>query len=157
MFRRVLSKLNPLRKTNDEPLKTKLMKLGLATFLAYGFISNMSYAVMLSLSYYIFTCRTGISPIDPKQRAGFLAVYSGFFVINNFLRPVRVAMAASFSPYMEKVIVVLQERLACNRAVATGAVVFLFNVVGTFGAMYIGLNIAAFWSGVPVGFSKLFA
>lgn len=150
------SKLNPFKKDDDESVKQKLLKLGLAAFLSYGFVSNMTYAVLLSCSYFVFTKKTGITPLAPGQRASFLAVYTGFFVINNFLRPVRLAVAASFAPYMERVIVKIQKKLNCGRPVATGAVVFLFNIVGTFAAMYAGLNFAALLSGVPVEFSRLF-
>ncbi|GMI48651.1 hypothetical protein TrCOL_g10520 [Triparma columacea] len=153
--RRVLSKINPFKKDDEEPLKQKLLKLGLAAFLSYGFVSNMTYAVLLSCSYFVFTKKTGITPLAPGQRANFLAVYTGFFVLNNFLRPVRLAVAASFAPYMERVIVKIQKKLNCSRAVATGVVVFLFNVVGTLSAMYAGLNLAAIFSGVPVEFSRL--
>jgi len=155
-YRRILSTINPFKK-DDEPIKAKLLKLGLAAFLSYGFVSNMTYAVLLSCSYFVFTTKTGITPLAPGQRAPFLAVYTGFFVLNNFLRPVRLAVAASLAPYMERVIVKIQTKLKCSRPVATGMVVFLFNIVGTFSAMYVGLNLAALFSGVPVEFSRLFA
>lgn len=48
-YRRFLSKINPFKKNDDAPLKEQLLKLGLAAFLAYGFVSNLTYAVMLSL------------------------------------------------------------------------------------------------------------
>ncbi|GMH83303.1 hypothetical protein TL16_g09553 [Triparma laevis f. inornata] len=132
------------------------MKLGLAAFLAYGFVSNLTYAVMLSLAYYVFTSQSGLSPLLPGQKAPFLAVYTTFFVINNFLRPVRLAIAATVSPYFENFIKFLQKRLRLNRVFATATVIFLFNVVGTFAAMYIGVNIAAFCSGVPPQIGLLF-
>jgi len=71
----------------------------------------MTYAVLLSCSYFVFTTKTGITPLAPGQRAPFLAVYTGFFVLNNFLRPVRLAVAASLAPYMERVIVKIQTKV----------------------------------------------
>lgn len=45
------------KKENDGGLTTKerLAKLGLSALLSYGFVSNMSYAVALSLSWYGFS------------------------------------------------------------------------------------------------------
>ena len=71
--RRILSSLNPLKtkKNNDEvPLKEKLLKLGLAAFLSYGFVSNMTYAVMLSLAYFVFTSKTGEKCAHADVEAG---------------------------------------------------------------------------------------
>mmetsp|Transcript_10918 Transcript_10918/g.19755 ORF Transcript_10918/g.19755 Transcript_10918/m.19755 type:complete len:245 (+) Transcript_10918:113-847(+) len=155
-FRKTLSKMNPFKQNDEIPLKEQLLKLGLAAFLAYGFVSNMTYAVMLSLAYYVFTSQTGVSPLMPGQKAPFLAVYTTFFVINNFLRPVRLAVAASISVYFENFIKFLQKRLKLNRVFATGLVIFLFNVVGTFAAMYVGVNIAALCSGVSPQIGLLF-
>ena len=155
-YRRVLSRIIPFPKDDEAPLKEKLLKLGLAAFLSYGFVSNMTYAVMLSLAYFVFTSRTGITPLAPGQKAPFLAVYTTFFVINNFLRPVRLAVATYTASYFEGTIKFLQERLKLNRVFATVLVVFLFNICGTFAAMFVGVNIAAWASGVPPQLGLLF-
>ena len=111
-----LQSLNPFRSSDAaKARKAKLLKMGLSAFLSYGFVSNMFYSVSLSLSYYVFTAKTKTSPLMPGQRAAFLAVYSGFFVVNNFLRPVRLGIAAYISPRFENFIVGLQRRLRVNR------------------------------------------
>ena len=58
----VLSKLNAWRKKtfakkspDDLTFKQKLAKAGLSVLLSYGFVSNMSYTVTVSLAWYVFT------------------------------------------------------------------------------------------------------
>lgn len=42
---------------NDSNMKEKLAKMGLAAALSYGWVSNMSYGVSVSLAWYIFSKR----------------------------------------------------------------------------------------------------
>ena len=55
--------------------RERLAKMGLSALLSYGWVSNMSYAVTLSLSWFIHTKRTGLSPLAEGQWKPFLAVY----------------------------------------------------------------------------------
>ena len=61
---------------NSDGLTTKerLAKMGLSALLSYGWVSNMSYAVTLSLSWYTHSKKTGLSPLAPNQWKPFLAV-----------------------------------------------------------------------------------
>ena len=138
------------RDKDEEPLKAKLMKMGLACFLSYGFVSNMGYAVSLSLCWYSFNVKTGLSPLASGQWPKFLAAYSAFYVINNFLRPFRVAIAVSVSPFFEKLIKSFQTKLGLGRKAAIALVVFLFNIVGTTSAMFLGVSAATLISGIPI-------
>jgi hypothetical protein len=115
----------------------------------------MSYSLCVSLSYYIYAAKSSATPFLPGNRAGFLAVYSGFFVANNFLRPARLAVATYFAPSLEAFIRSLQSRLRLPRAAATALTVLCFNVCGTFAAMFVGIQIAALASGVPPSWGLL--
>ena len=55
--------------------RERLAKMGLSALLSYGWVSNMSYAVTLSLSWFIHSKRTGLSPLAEGQWKPFLAVY----------------------------------------------------------------------------------
>ena len=120
--------------------------------------ATFSHAVNLqnTSSPWLAAWLAGITPLAPGQKAPFLAVYTTFFVINNFLRPVRLAVATYTASYFEDAIKFLQRRLNLNRVFATGLVVFLFNVCGTFAAMFVGVNLAALASGVPPQLGLLF-
>jgi hypothetical protein len=64
-------------------------------------------------------------------------------VINNFLRPARVAAAVAISTQFEKIVLGLQTKLRVNKAVAVGMVVFLANVVGTLSITALGIVLAS--------------
>jgi len=53
----IVEKLKSIFQKEDDGLtnKERLKKMGLSVLLSYGFVSNMSYAVMLSLSWYGFS------------------------------------------------------------------------------------------------------
>ena len=130
--------------------RQKLAKLGLSVALSYGWVSNVSYSVTVSLAWYIFSKRTGLSPLAPGQWKGFLAVYAGFYVFNNIVRPIRLALSVSVSIYFERAVGFIQETFKVNKGVAVGLTVFFANVVGTITLMCLGISIAATAAGVPV-------
>jgi hypothetical protein len=100
------------------------------------------------------TGQTGNSPLAPGQWKGFLAVYAGFFVFNNIIRPVRLALAVGVTPYFNRFIDGLQNRFQVNRTVAIGLTVLIANVFGTLAFMSAGVLLAATLAGVPV-YSKI--
>jgi len=130
--------------------RQKLAKLGLSVALSYGWVSNVSYSVTVSLAWYIFSKRTGMSPLAPGQWKGFLAVYAGFYVFNNIVRPLRLALSVSVSIYFERAVAFIQETFKVNKGVAIGLTVFFANVVGTITLMCLGISVAATAAGVPV-------
>lgn len=69
--------------------KEELSKLGLYALLSYGFVSNFSYITCVIIAWCIHGKTTGLSPLAAGQWRGFLAIYSGLYVANNFLRPAR--------------------------------------------------------------------
>lgn len=105
-----------------------------------------------SQKLFVFVCcyKTGLSPLAPGQWKGFLAVYFGFFVFNNIVRPVRVAVSIGVSPLFDKIIVMIQEKFRVNKAAAVGITVFFANIVCTISFMSTGIIIASILAGVPV-------
>jgi len=140
------------REKNDDGLTTKerLAKMGLSVLLSYGWVSNMSYSVTLSLAWYGFSKKTGLSPLAPGQWKQFLAVYAGFYVFNNIIRPIRVTASVVVSKYFDNFVSLIERRTKLSRKLSIGVVVFLANVCGTFAAMGTGILIASTLAGVPI-------
>ena len=86
----------------------------------------------------------------PDQWKPFLAVYAGFYVFNNIVRPLRLGLAAYVSTYFDRVIAFTQRKTKCSKSVAIGLAVFFGNVVGTTTAMCLGISLASTASGVPI-------
>eukprot|EP00590_Aulacoseira_subarctica_P010828 CAMPEP_0172422520 /NCGR_PEP_ID=MMETSP1064-20121228/8661_1 /TAXON_ID=202472 /ORGANISM="Aulacoseira subarctica , Strain CCAP 1002/5" /LENGTH=208 /DNA_ID=CAMNT_0013163419 /DNA_START=109 /DNA_END=735 /DNA_ORIENTATION=+ len=138
------------QESNSSTFKQKLAKAGMSALLSYGFVSNMSYAVTVSLAWYISSKRTGLSPLQKGQWPGFLAVYAGFYVFNNIIRPARLALAIGVTKYFDSAVINLQQKLNCSKAVAIGVLVVLANLIGTTLAMSLGIYLASTVAGVPV-------
>eukprot|EP01082_Thalassiosira_pseudonana_P003960 g2836.t1 g2836 contig12:891763-892215(+) len=130
--------------------RERLAKMGLSALLSYGWVSNMSYAVTLSLSWYGFSKKTGLSPLAPGQWKPFLAVYAGFYVFNNIIRPLRFGASVVVSKYFDNFVGYIQDKTKLSRKWSIAVVVFLANVLGTFTAMGLGVSLAAAAAGVPI-------
>ena len=144
-------KYNNSNKQDDGlTFRQRLGKAGLSVVLSYGFVSNMSYCVSVSVAWYIFCKRTLLSPLAPGQWPKFLAVYSGFWVFNNIVRPVRFALSVAISTQFDKVVQFIQDKARVNKSVAIGLTVFFANVVGTTVLMCLGISLAASLAGVPI-------
>lgn len=124
--------------------------MGLAAALSYGWVSNMSYSVTVSLAWYISCKRTGLSPLAPGEWKGFLAVYSGFYIFNNIIRPARLAVSVAISPKFDDVVANIQKRFNVNRATAITITVVTANVFGTIFFMSMGILLASTLAGVPI-------
>lgn len=150
-FRR---RLFPPKEDDGLTFRQRLAKAGLSVVLSYGWVSNVSYSITVSLAWYIFSKRTGLSPLAPGQWKPFLAVYAGFYVFNNIVRPVRFALSVSVSMYFDRVVQGIQDKFKVKKGVAVGLTVFLANVVGTIALMCLGISIASAAAGVPVWATK---
>jgi hypothetical protein len=91
-----------------------------------------------------------LSPLAPGQWPKFLAVYSGFWVFNNIVRPIRFALSVAISTQFDKVVQFIQDKARVNKSVAVGLTVFFANVVGTTVLMCLGISVAATLAGVPI-------
>lgn len=135
--------------------RQKLAKMGLSALLSYGFVSNMSYCVSVGLAWFGFSKKTGLSPLAPGQWPKFLAVYAGFYVINNIVRPIRLAISIGVTPYFDKAVATIQRKTGFNKTLSIGIVVFLANICGTTSLMAFSVWIASLAAGVPIFVPKV--
>ena len=143
---------NFLEKKNLKKNMTKeeLSKLGLYALLSYGFVSNFSYITCVIIAWVIHGKSTGLSPLVKGQWKQFLAVYTGLYVANNFLRPFRFGVSVLIAPKFEDMIQFIMKKTNLKKAHATGVVVFLVNFCGTITYLIGGLRIATLIFGVPL-------
>lgn len=130
--------------------RQRLAKAGLSVILSYGWVSNYTYAITISLSWYIFNKRTNLSPLAPGQWKSYLAVYAAFYVMNNFIRPMRFAAAISLSMYLDRIVSWMQRTFRWNRTVALVVTIFVGNIMGTLALTCLGITTASMVSGVPI-------
>jgi len=142
--------LFPPKPDDGLTFKQRLGKAGLSVLLSYGWVSNMSYCFTVSAAWYIFNKRTGLSPLAPGQWKPFLAIYAGFYVFNNFIRPARFALSIGVGRYFERFVNMIQKKFRVSKGVAIFLTVFLANIVGTTTLMCAGIWLAATLSGVPI-------
>ncbi|KAL3805294.1 hypothetical protein HJC23_009001 [Cyclotella cryptica] len=130
--------------------KESISKLGMSALLAYGFVSNVSGVLAVSSAWFIFSKRTGLSPLSPGQRTPFLALYAGFTIALNILRPARFALSMAISPYFERLRRFIQRRLGVTARVSALVMILCINIVGSCVLMGCGVGLASVLSGVPV-------
>ena len=117
----------------------------------FGADGSLSLSLLISLSsWFGFSKKTGLSPLAPGQWKGFLAVYAGFYVFNNFVRPMRFAASVGVAPYFDRIVKSIQRRTKLGKAASIGIVVFLANIVGTTSLMSLGIYIASLAAGIPI-------
>jgi hypothetical protein len=109
--------------------RDSLGKLGMSALLAYDFVSNISGVIVIavSLAWFVFCKKTGVSPLDPGQKPAFLVTYTAFSVTLNVVRPARFALSMAISPYFERVRKAISTYLgvSTHRAV----VIMIVNVI----------------------------
>lgn len=79
-----------------------------------------------------------------------MAVYAGFYVFNNIIRPLRFGASVIVAKYFDNFVAFIQNKTKLSRKWAIAVVVFLANVLGTFAAMGLGVSIASTAAGVPI-------
>jgi len=131
--------------------KDQLVKMGTSALLAYGFVSNVNAVCMITISWKIFTVKTGLSPLTAGQWPQYLLAYVALYAtVGTVLRPIRVMVAAGITPVFDKVVSYLQEKLKANRVVAIGTTVFLVNFCGTLSLLAIALGGTSLATGMPI-------
>mmetsp|Transcript_15664 Transcript_15664/g.33078 ORF Transcript_15664/g.33078 Transcript_15664/m.33078 type:complete len:264 (-) Transcript_15664:366-1157(-) len=128
--------------------RESLGKLGVSALLAYGFVSNVSGIIAVSCAWFIFSKRTGLSPLGNKP--AFLAVYAGFTVMLNIIRPARFAFSISISPYFERIRKWFSRKFGVSPRGATVLMIIFINLCGSSALMVLGVGLASLLSGVPV-------
>eukprot|EP00579_Thalassiosira_antarctica_P018410 CAMPEP_0201934492 /NCGR_PEP_ID=MMETSP0903-20130614/33723_1 /ASSEMBLY_ACC=CAM_ASM_000552 /TAXON_ID=420261 /ORGANISM="Thalassiosira antarctica, Strain CCMP982" /LENGTH=238 /DNA_ID=CAMNT_0048474721 /DNA_START=74 /DNA_END=790 /DNA_ORIENTATION=- len=132
--------------------RESLSKLGMSALLAYGFVSNVSGVIAVSSAWFIFSKRTGLSPLSNKP--AFLLTYAGFTVALNVIRPARFALSMAISPYFDRIRNYFQRKFGVSAKAATVLVVVFINLLGTCSLMGLGVGLASVLSGVPVWAGK---
>lgn len=130
--------------------KATMAKLGVSMVLSYGFVSNVSGCICVSICWFLFSKQTGLSPLSPGQWPKFLAFYAGFFAFLNVIRPARFALSVALNRYFDRLISFFQRRFDCGRGGATFLVGFIVNFCGSWAVIAAGVSIASALSGVPV-------
>ena len=149
-FAKIKQKLFPPKEEDGLSFKEKLAKAGLSVVLSYGWVSNVSYSIAVSIAWFIFSKQTGLSPLAPGQWPKFLAVYAGFFVFNNIVRPIRFGISCGVSLYFDRLVQKIQDKFRVKKGVAIFLTVFFANVLGTIALMCSGIYMASLAAGVPV-------
>ena len=135
---------------NSKLDRESLSKLGMSALLAYGFVSNVSGVVAVSSAWFIFSKRTGLSPLHPGQKAAFFTLYAGFTVALNVIRPARFALSMAISPTFDKIRKGIQVRLGVGPKTAATLMIVFINLMGTTALMCAGVGLASMLSGVPI-------
>ncbi len=148
-FQRLLKSFKKSRESSS--LKgPNLKELGLYALLSYGFVSNFSYVTTVICAWVIHGKTSGLSPLAEGQWKQFGAIYLSIYAVNNLLRPLRMSVAVALAPAFDKMILSLQNRFNIGKSKATGLLVFLVNVLGTFSYLFFGLAVVTKIAGVPL-------
>ncbi|EED86266.1 predicted protein [Thalassiosira pseudonana CCMP1335] len=146
-----LRNLQTQLKSNAASFKPEnLSKLGLTALLSYGFVSNVSGVVAVSCAWFIFSKKFGVSPIAPGQKPAFLALYAGFTIALNLLRPFRFALSMAITPTFEKIRKYIQRKFGVSAKMSAVWMAVGINLFGTCTLMGVGVGLASLLSGVPV-------
>lgn len=138
--------------------RASLSKLGVDFLFTYGVVSNLNVALTASLAWAAFSTRTGLSPLYPGAKAGFVAQYAIIYAtVGTLLRPVRMALAVSATPLYSRAVLKLRTNLPfyksrpkVNRTIAIFLVSVLLNVVASGLLAAFGCFIASLVTGVPM-------
>ena len=149
-FQKLKKRLFPPKEDDGLTTRQRLSKMGLSVLLSYGFVSNISTSITAALSWFLFSKRTGLSPLAPNQWKPYVGVYAGLYLMLNALRPARVALAVGMSRYFDSTIQLYQNKFNVSKRTAIAITVFCFNVVGTLSMMTGGILLASLLSGVPI-------
>ncbi len=90
----------------------------------------------------------------PGQKPAFLAVYAGFTVMLNVIRPARFALSMAISPYFERIRKSIQNKFGVSPRAAAVLMIIFINFIGTCSLMACGVGLASVLSGVPVWAGK---
>ncbi len=80
----------------------------------------------------------------------FAAVYAGYWIAMNFLRPARIAVAVTISPLFDRLMGFIQKKFNLPKPAAFALVVFLVNVVGNLTFLTSGLFLTSSIIGIPL-------
>lgn len=130
--------------------KNKLASLGMGAFASYSVISNVTYSICLTIAWVTFVKATGLSPLAEGQWKPFLAFYAGLWTIQNFVRPMRFALAVALAPKFDALIGWIGARLGgIPRPAAFGVFLFCQAIVTTTSLFTALVVCGGFPDGIP--------
>ena len=129
---------------------SQVASLGASAALSYGAVSNLNMGICAMMAFATFGKSTGLSPLASGAMPKFAAVYAGYWIAMNFLRPARIAVAVTISPLFDRLMVFLQNKFRIPKPAAFGLVIFLVNVVGNLTFLISGLFMTSRIIGIPL-------
>lgn len=131
----------------DKVDKAAMARLGLGAVASYGFVSNVTYGGGLAVSWIAFVRQKGLSPLAPGAWPTFLAFYAGFWMAQNFVRPLRLSAALAMAPLFDRFITFVEKRAGLSRGGAFGVYIGLLGVTTmtlVFGSIFLACGPAAY-------------
>ncbi|XP_078441768.1 uncharacterized protein LOC144711647 [Wolffia australiana] len=99
----------------EEGIRAKLAKLGLAAVLAYGIFDGVTYTSFFTLAFLGYEKSTGRNPAANLR--ALLGIVVLMWTGNNVTRPFRVAGAAALAPAVDELLKRFQRRLKLRRQI----------------------------------------
>ena len=134
----------------DKVDKAAMARLGLGAVASYGFVSNVTYGGGLAVSWIAFVSQKGVSPLAPGQWPAFLAFYAGFWMAQNFVRPLRLSAALTLAPLFDRFISFVEARTGLSRGGAFGVYIALLGITTctlVFGSIFLACGPGAYARG----------
>ena len=134
----------------DKVDKAAMARLGLGAVASYGFVSNVTYGGGLAVSWIAFFNQKGVSPLAPGKWPAFLAFYAGFWMAQNFVRPLRLSAALAMAPLFDKFITTVEKRAGMSRGAAFGVYIALLGLTTctlVFGSIFLACGPGAYARG----------
>eukprot|EP01025_Chloroclados_australasicus_P052824 TRINITY_DN6172_c0_g1_i1.p2 TRINITY_DN6172_c0_g1~~TRINITY_DN6172_c0_g1_i1.p2 ORF type:complete len:224 (-),score=13.01 TRINITY_DN6172_c0_g1_i1:226-843(-) len=128
--------------------KEKLKSLGLGAFVAYGFVSNVTYGACFTIGWASHVAATGTIPFAQGQWPGFMARLAGLLVLQQFLRPLRFSGAMLLTPFVDRIMAAVQNRFKISKRNAF-AVMCLLLALGTLAGFGVALTAVTVWNMPP--------
>ncbi|GIL60409.1 hypothetical protein Vafri_14857, partial [Volvox africanus] len=127
--------------------KARLAALGFGAFSAYGVISNINAAILITIAWLTVVRTTGLTPLDGGNWPCFVTIYAGLWIGSNFLRPLRLTLAVAAAPLFDAAIGAVSQRTGLPKVPAF-VVMLLLIAVGTTSTL---LATIAMLGGFPPG------
>jgi hypothetical protein len=124
---------------SGDKYKHKLASMGMAAFLSYGVVSNVTYGAAMTIAWITFVQQKGISPLAAGQWPTFLAFYAGLWAFQNVVRPARFALAMVMAPLYDKLLNWISLKTGQDKKLAFIVVLVCIGILtssGLFSALY---------------------
>eukprot|EP00210_Caulerpa_lentillifera_P000486 g469.t1 len=93
----------------------RIKSLGIGAILSYSFLSNVNSGICFTVAWLTHVKQTGTMPFAAGQWKKFVAIYVGLWTVYSFLRPLRIALAIALTPFVNRMMDYLVQKLAIQR------------------------------------------